>query len=603
MAANLDARDIQRMNDAGMTALVPEQGLAAMSKLLTHRLPQAGVFDLNWSLLVKQYPDPSQKTLLRDFIEDQKTDGEPDFIQQLKSAPVGEREAILEGKIGQLLADVLGLESASGIDRDVNVFEYGINSLMAMDFKNRLQSALKFKLPATLVSKYQTVSAMARHISESSLQEVLAGAAPVGDILLWEPAAPDEVKPCEINGSLPFTLSVLHWFRQGKSTHFNTGFMVEFSPAKFDLDVLKTTMRILFTYHDGCRLRIFREGDGYRQEIVPLGDKLPLDEHDFSGLGYEEGAARMRALNDKYQRSFTFTKGDPLFRMAYYRLGDTNPHRFFLIFHHYLSDGLSQKIIASDLESVYLKVLGRQPVYFQPKRYSLIDWNKRLHAFANKEAVEQLPYWLSVLEKSRLCHIPRDLKTDRVRKKRKYTIISRELGREVYQRLLELCAGQYFEVTDIAIWALIKVFSRLTLSESLWVDLVIHARTGIFEDVETPNLFGQISESAPLLFELKPGLALFDQLNAIRQQRVEVPTGGLGLKALRYINNDPAIQSQVGVDETPQIVLNFDHTDYVTEKANDWVGPAREGVGELDPDEVDDDFPRDFNVTGPLKNG
>src|SRR5690606_14980933 len=123
----------------------------------------------------------------------------------------------------------------------------------------RLQSALKFKLPATLVTKYQTVSAMVKHIGETALQEALAGAAPVGDILLWDPKSPDTVAPCEINGLLPFTLSVLHWFRQGKSTHFNTGFMVEFSPDRFDLDVLKTTMRILFTYHDGCRLQVFEE--------------------------------------------------------------------------------------------------------------------------------------------------------------------------------------------------------------------------------------------------------------------------------------------------------------------------------------------------------
>ncbi|HEX5055444.1 MAG TPA: SDR family NAD(P)-dependent oxidoreductase [Gammaproteobacteria bacterium] len=605
MAANLEARDIQRMKDAGMTALSPEQGLAAMTKLLAYRVPQAGVFDLDWVLLARQYPEPLKRTLLLDFMKGPETGAnEADFIEQLKSAPAAERESVLESKVSQLLADVLGLESAAAIDREVNVFEYGINSLMAMDFKNRLQGALKFKLPATLVSKYQTVRAMARHICESSLQEALAGSATVGDILLWDPQKPDAVAACEINGPLPFTPSVLLWFKQGKPKHFNTGFMAQFNAEKFDLGVLKTTLRILFTYHDGCRLRIFQDGPEYRQEIVSLGGEVPLAEHDLSGLGYEEGAARMQALNDQYQKSFTFTKDDPLFRMAYYRLDDAaHPHRLFLIFHHYVSDGMSQKLLVSDLKSVYLKVLEKQAVYFQPKRDSLISWNNRLHAFAHKEAVEQLPYWQSILEKSRLCRVPRDLKTNRVRKKRHYTIISKDLGREVYERLLELCAGQYFEVTDIGIWALIKVFSKLTLTESLWVDLVVHARAGVFDDVEIPNIFGQISESAPILFELEPGLGLFDQLNSIRQQRLRLPTGGMGLKALRYLNKDPAIQNSIGPDEAPQIVLNFNLADYGTAQEDDWVSPAKEGVGELDPNVVEDDFPREFYITGTLLEG
>jgi acyl transferase domain-containing protein/NAD(P)-dependent dehydrogenase (short-subunit alcohol dehydrogenase family)/acyl carrier protein len=606
MAANLGAREIQRMHDAGMTELSPEQGLAAMAKLLAYRIQQAGVFDLDWPLLARQYPEPLKRTLLLDFMTGPETgNNEADFIEQLKSAPATERESILECKVSQLLADVLGLESSAAIDREVNVFEYGINSLMAMDFKNRLQGVLKFKLPATLVSKYQTVRAMARHICESSLQEALAGSAPVGDILLWDPKKPDAVADCEINGPLPFTPSVLLWFKQGKPKHFNTGFMAQFGAEKFDLQALKTTLRILFTYHDGCRLRIFQNGAEYRQEIVTLGGAVPLAVHDFSGLGYEAGAARMRSLNDQYQKSFAFTKDDTLFRMAYYRLDDdAHPHRLFLIFHHYASDGISQKLLVSDLKSVYQKVLDRQAVYFQPKRDSLISWNNRLHAFAHKEAVEQLPYWKSILEKSRLCRVPRDLKTDRVRKKRHYTIISKDLGRDVYQRLLDLCAGQYFEVTDIGIWAMIKVFSKLTLTESLWVDLVVHARTGVFDDVEIPNIFGQISESAPILFELEPGLGLFDQLNAIRQQRLQLPTGGMGLKALRYLNQDPAIQGSIGPDEAPQIVLNFNVADYgTTAQEDDWVGPAKEGVGELDPNIVEDDFPREFYITATLLEG
>ena len=604
MAANLDEKDIQRMKDAGMEALSAEQGFNAMITLMESRVPQAGVFDINWSLLNKQYPDPEQKTLLKDFFAEESVSQTLDFIDQLKSAPDDLRVSILEEKVSALLADVLGMDSADNIDKNRIVFEYGMNSLMAMDLKNRLQRTLKIRLPATLVLKYPTVNAMVESIIESALNETLAGQSILNDdVLLWHPDAPEKVNNCEVNGSLPFTLSVLHWFRQGKSTHFNIGFMVEFSEERFDLATLITSIQILFTYHDGCRLQIFPNGQSMMQEIAPLADLIKIHEYDFSGLGYEEGVARIAERNNQLHKSFVFAKDEPLFRMAHYRIDDVNPHRFFLIFHHYLSDGLSQKILATDLEYTYEKVFNKQPVYFPPKRDSLIDWNKRLEAFARTEALEQLPYWQSVIEKSRQCQIPRDIAIDRSRRVRNYKMLKTGLDAETYRRLAELCSHQHLEVTDVAVYALIRTFAKLTKSESLWIDLVIHARANVFDDIDVPNLFGQISECSSVLFELDSQLKLLNQLADIKNQRTSIPTGGLGLKAIRYLGDNAEAKAALGEDDAPQILLNFDLAEYVQEKASDWVSIAKEGVGEADPPLVEDDFPREFYVTGNLKGG
>jgi acyl transferase domain-containing protein/NADP-dependent 3-hydroxy acid dehydrogenase YdfG/acyl carrier protein len=602
MAANLDARDIQRMNDAGMAALTPEQGLASMTKLLAHRVPQSGVFDLNWSLLIKQYPDPQQKTLLQNFIEARTGSGEIDFVEQLKAAPTAERESLLEGKVSQLLAEVLGLESASGIDREVNVFEYGMNSLMSMDFKNRLQSALKFKLPATLVSKYPTVAGMVAHIQETGLNELLAGgAAPQTDILLWDPNNPATVADCEINGSLPLTYLVRHWLHEGKSKHFNGGFMAEFDADRFDLNVLKTTLRILFTYHDGIRLQFHRDGADYRQEIAPLGDTLRIDEYDFRGLGYEEGAKRIREHNATYNRSFTFTRGDPMFRLAYYQLDDVRPHRFLILMHHFVTDGLSQKILAKDLESVFLKVQQGKPVHFPPKRDSLIDWTKRLERFTHGEAVDQIPYWLSTIEKGRASRIPQQAKAGVAVKNLKYEAFNVDLEHAEYRRLVELCVGQHFEVTDIGVYALIKAVSKLTCSDSLWVDLAIRGRSGVFDDIDISSVFGEFSEFAPIMFDLpsEPGLGILEQLNAIREQRVQTPNYGLGLKALKYAHRDPDIRSRFA-DLGPQIILNFDLIDFEEEMPSDWAAEAKEGIGDTDSCE---DVMSQIHIRGSIRNG
>ena len=169
MAANLDDRELQRMTDAGMTPLDSANGLAAMTQLLEYRVPQSGVFDLNWSLIFKQYPDPSRKTVFKDLVKNLETTNSVNFFDELMSVSADKHESLLLKQIAQVMAEVLGIEDSAGIDKHVSVFEYGLNSLMSMDFRNKLQAILQLKLPSTLVLKYPTIDAMTKYIVENLL--------------------------------------------------------------------------------------------------------------------------------------------------------------------------------------------------------------------------------------------------------------------------------------------------------------------------------------------------------------------------------------------------------------------------------------------------
>ena len=169
MAANLDDRELQRMTDAGMTPLESANGLAAMATLLEYRVPQSGVFDLNWSLIFKQYTNPSKKTVFKDFVSDLETTTSVNFMDELMAVSADKHAPLLLKQIGQVMAEVLGIEDSAGIDKHVSVFEYGLNSLMSMDFRNKLQAILQLKLPSTLVLKYPTIDAMTKYIMQNVL--------------------------------------------------------------------------------------------------------------------------------------------------------------------------------------------------------------------------------------------------------------------------------------------------------------------------------------------------------------------------------------------------------------------------------------------------
>jgi polyketide synthase 12 len=577
MAAKLDEREQQRMRDAGMNALTADQALAAMGQLLKYRVAQAGVYSIDWQRLFSGDSVRSHHAVFSDLVGKQDDDNKGNLVDQLIAATADKREAIVAEATSTVLATVLGMKSAELIDRDKSIVDYGVNSLMAMDLRNRLQAVLRMKLPAAFTLKYTTVNAMVGFIIENlSLEKTTVSQ----NVLYWDPQKPDVVANTEINGrTATLTPFIQFWIHEGHTPHYNVGALLEIDEGLFDLGVLKTALRIMLTHHDAARSQFFEENGKLQQEIVGLDGQGDVVENDFSGLGYELGASRMLECNDALHRSFRFERGSPLFRVAYYKLDDASPHRVCLIFHHYLSDGMSLKSFGRGLIETYFKVLNNQPVELPTKSYSYLEWTRRMHQFAQHEAQAQLPYWLTQIEKSRACFVPDDFESRRERQIDDYKLYAKVIDRIEYSRLAEFWRTQGWEIADLCIYALIKAFSRRTGLERIWIDITTHARSGIFPDVTLPDLFGQVSELATLLFELVPGGTLAEQMAAIRHQRTNVPNGGIGLRALCFLNQTPEVRSQLPQDALPQIGMNIDITDYAEQNKVVGCRFAREPFG------------------------
>ncbi len=575
MAAKLEDRDQQRMREAGMSLLTPGDALGALRELLAHHVVQAGVFEVDWARLLRG--QARVRALFADLTVGTEVGMVREFAARFAAVPAAGQEALVLEEISTVLAAVLGLESAAGVDRARPVSDYGVNSLMAMELRNRLQLSLKLKLPSTFALKHPTVEAMGRYV----LEQLRTASAPLeAEVVYWDPAQPEMVHTHEINGPLAaLTPSVLNWIHEGHDAHFNVGSLLEMSSDGFDLDALRTALRIVFAYHDGCRLQIVRDGDTYRGEIASLAGAFPLLEFDYRGLGYEQGAARMEAKNDELQASFRFERGQFLFRAAYYQLDDANPHRLLIIFHHYVSDAISQHLFGQTLSQVYARVRAGQRVTLPAKAYSLIDWTQRLHAFAHGEAAEQLPYWLDTVQRSRGCLIKDEFVSGRPRRMEDYRVFTQAMGADASARVSGFCRERGVEFSDLGTYAVVHAFGPLSRSRGLWVDLITHARSGIFDQVAIPQLFGQISESASILFELAPGATHLEQITRMREQRLAPPNGGIGLRALRFLNQDPLVRARLGRDESPQVGLNFDLIDYGSAAEQSWIRFARERAG------------------------
>jgi acyl carrier protein len=115
----------------------------------------------------------------------------------LARAPGSERRGELEQQLRELLAGVLRLEPAA-IDSQTTLGSLGLDSLMAVEFKNRCERSFDLKLSATMVWNYPTIADLAGHFSDKlGFVKVAEAPAPVARTPIAAPA-PDDARARDV---------------------------------------------------------------------------------------------------------------------------------------------------------------------------------------------------------------------------------------------------------------------------------------------------------------------------------------------------------------------------------------------------------------------
>lgn len=170
MAARLDNKDQRRHELSGLGSIQPDQGFKLLEKLLDFPAAQVGVLPIDWSQFAKQF-DPGQEPLLiSDFVqkarEKQEKTSAPksDFLEKLKLTKPADRKELLMEHLRDKAIKILGLEPSYPLDTKQPLNEMGLDSLMAIELKNALSSAVGQNLPATLLFNYPTIESLASHL-------------------------------------------------------------------------------------------------------------------------------------------------------------------------------------------------------------------------------------------------------------------------------------------------------------------------------------------------------------------------------------------------------------------------------------------------------
>src|SRR6185437_4256110 len=141
----------------GVRALTPERALEALNHLPA--VSQLAIADIEWHRFQGSYEARGPRPFIDHIRPDIHRPSEPGPSERKGKTFTGARSSLVEA-LEREAARVLGFESAR-LDRDLGFFEMGMDSLLALEFRGRIESSLGIAVPATLLFDSPSIHALA----------------------------------------------------------------------------------------------------------------------------------------------------------------------------------------------------------------------------------------------------------------------------------------------------------------------------------------------------------------------------------------------------------------------------------------------------------
>ena len=174
-------RMTRRSASGGIEWITPQQGLRAFDRLVREDATTSVVLARDWVAFGESLE--TRPPLLEDVLSDGADEGNDgasaeDLLSQLRQAPAATREEVLASFLQSEVKAVLRLPSTPV--PTVGFFDLGMDSLMAVELRNRLNRAFAGAYTAsnTVVFDYPDITALAAHLAGELAEVVGAGTAP-----------------------------------------------------------------------------------------------------------------------------------------------------------------------------------------------------------------------------------------------------------------------------------------------------------------------------------------------------------------------------------------------------------------------------------------
>ncbi|CQR60908.1 type I polyketide synthase [Streptomyces leeuwenhoekii] len=156
------------MAERGYAMIAPEEGIAALERVLSHDRGRTAYTPLDLSRWLESYPATGRTAFFAELAAQSTvagpTDAHSPALEALREAGSPEqRQRLLEPWVIEHIAAVLRL-GTDRFDANTSLVTLGLDSLMAIALRNRLQGELALDIPTTVMWTHPTASALTRYL-------------------------------------------------------------------------------------------------------------------------------------------------------------------------------------------------------------------------------------------------------------------------------------------------------------------------------------------------------------------------------------------------------------------------------------------------------
>lgn len=497
----------------GMTSLAPAAGMAVLERIIGQDVPQLLVATVaDWSTFLSWYstPPPLVAELAAGAAPagEAPGDGQRDaFVEEFGAADDAGRQRLLGERFAAVVGAVLRVP-AERLDAETALQLLGLDSLLAMELRARLQAELGVTLPVVALLSGSSVGELVGQLRDELLARLAEGDAA-------DAGATVEVLTDPARYPLTQNQKALWFLKQLDPDGFayNIGGAVEVR-AELDPALMLESFRRLLARHPQLRANFLLEDGTPVQRIAPEAreDSAVFDVSD------QPWDAIYQLIIREYRRPYDLER-DPLVRFRLLRRADD---RWIITkaVHHIVSDAISTFTFIEELLAVYEELRRGGPGELPEPTTRYLDFLNWQNAFlASPEAERMFRYWRERLPaQTPVLTLPTDRPRPAVRTHNggsEFFALEAELSARVH----ELARAHNTTVFMVLLAAYYLLLHRYAGQERIVVGSPVTGRTR----EEFGSVYGYFVNPLPLALDLSGEPTVAELLERVRT----VVLGGL----------------------------------------------------------------------------
>jgi NAD(P)-dependent dehydrogenase (short-subunit alcohol dehydrogenase family)/acyl carrier protein len=172
------SEQVRLFSAVGLAEMPVEKGISALIQLIETNTVQQTVAAVDWSIFKPIYESKRERPFLsriklkKSSVVSQPVSKAEDssLRQKLQAVSQEKQREMLSEHVTQLVSEILGFTSSQSINPRHGFFKMGMDSLMTVQLRTRLEASVDCVLPATIAFEYPSITDLVNYLLEHVLQ-------------------------------------------------------------------------------------------------------------------------------------------------------------------------------------------------------------------------------------------------------------------------------------------------------------------------------------------------------------------------------------------------------------------------------------------------